>query len=344
MNHTPPRVETPPLERALRVLRLLSEQRGWATAKDLVRRLDEPCSVRTMHRTLDALKQARVPLERRRSAHGEHEIRLPQIFHAPPDLLSPDEALAALLLSPFADHFAGSRMGRVVEGLVGKLEQLLPGGSLLDANGLVPPEHVVQVRTPGQAPAAGEGLLLSALVAILERRNCRVDYHRLGAQESRDFEAHPHGLIFHAGAIYLLVWQPRHENWLPLPLHRLRGLAPSGEHFQRQQDFRLQDFINGAFGIWSQAPEEVDLLFQPRLADFVLERQWHPSQRGEILPEGHLRLRLRVGLSPELRAWILRWGEWVEVLQPASLRQEIASSLRAAAARYSEPTVSKGSC
>ena len=41
----------------------------------------------------------------------------------------------------------------------------------------------------------------------------------------------------------------------------------------------------------------------------------------------------------EIRPWILSWGEAVEVLEPAELRQAIAAAVHAAAARYAaDPT------
>ena len=36
----------------------------------------------------------------------------------------------------------------------------------------------------------------------------------------------------------------------------------------------------------------------------------------------------------EIRLWILSWGDDVEVLEPASLRDDVAATHRRAAARY----------
>jgi predicted DNA-binding transcriptional regulator YafY len=36
----------------------------------------------------------------------------------------------------------------------------------------------------------------------------------------------------------------------------------------------------------------------------------------------------------EIRPWILSWGDAVEVLAPAALRDVVASAVRSAAARY----------
>jgi predicted DNA-binding transcriptional regulator YafY len=45
-------------------------------------------------------------------------------------------------------------------------------------------------------------------------------------------------------------------------------------------------------------------------------------------------MTFRVAGTVEIRPWILSWGEAVEVLEPAELRQAIATAVRAAAERY----------
>ena len=64
---------------------------------------------------------------------------------------------------------------------------------------------------------------------------------------------------------------------------------------------------------------------------------WHPRQRARDLPDGGLELRVPYGASQELEMDILRHGEQVQVLRPASLREQVAARLRQAVALYSRP-------
>jgi predicted DNA-binding transcriptional regulator YafY len=43
---------------------------------------------------------------------------------------------------------------------------------------------------------------------------------------------------------------------------------------------------------------------------------------------------MKVGLSPDLRQWILGWGSEAEVLDPADLREDVAAAATTAAAVY----------
>jgi len=323
--------EQSPLVRALRLLRLL-DSATWRGTAELAERLDG-ATPRTVQRTLSSLEEAGIVLERRRVAHGAHEVRLPAALRVPPHLLSTDEALAALVLSQFGGHFAGTPVGQALDGLLDKLEQLLPCEGLVARAGLGEADHAVRVRQPGQV-LEGTGLLLQVLEAILERRVCRVHYRRLDAGEAHAFEVEPYSLVFFQGAVYVLVRQPVHESWLHLALQRLESVETGPRRFQRRADFRLEDFLNGSFGIWTAPPVEVRLRFDRRLARSLRERIWHPSQRWEDLEDGGLRLVMEVGLSPELRAWVLRWGSLVEVEAPAEFRAELSRELALAAARY----------
>jgi proteasome accessory factor B len=65
-------------------------------------------------------------------------------------------------------------------------------------------------------------------------------------------------------------------------------------------------------------------------ARLVGERVWHASQR-LIRDKTGLVLEMKVGLSPDLRQWILGWGGEAEVLEPADLRRELARAATAAA-------------
>jgi predicted DNA-binding transcriptional regulator YafY len=64
------------------------------------------------------------------------------------------------------------------------------------------------------------------------------------------------------------------------------------------------------------------------------ENRWHPSQQEEIMPDGSLELSFEVAGVLEITPWILTWGDTVEVLEPAALRERIASMAAGMARRY----------
>jgi predicted DNA-binding transcriptional regulator YafY len=93
--------------------------------------------------------------------------------------------------------------------------------------------------------------------------------------------------------------------------------------------------MRNAWDIISDQPEtDVVLRFEPAVAARVRETTWHPSEQSELADDGSLRWQARVAGTIEIRAWILSWGQQVEVLEPALLRDEVEAIHQVAAARY----------
>ena len=63
---------------------------------------------------------------------------------------------------------------------------------------------------------------------------------------------------------------------------------------------------------------------------------WHPTQKSEPEPDGSLLLRFTINHLLEVKRLALSFGPDCEVLEPASLREEIAQDLVAMTKRMSK--------
>ena len=54
-----------------------------------------------------------------------------------------------------------------------------------------------------------------------------------------------------------------------------------------------------------------------------METAWHPSQKIEIEDNGSMIMTLRIRPTRDFRAWVLGFGDMVEVLEPGILRKQI---------------------
>ena len=82
----------------------------------------------------------------------------------------------------------------------------------------------------------------------------------------------------------------------------------------------------------------VRLRFSARQARWIREERWHPSQTLTPGPEGTLDLEMEAAGLADLARWVLSYGDEVEVLAPAALRERIAAEASAMAARYGAPS------
>ena len=70
----------------------------------------------------------------------------------------------------------------------------------------------------------------------------------------------------------------------------------------------------------------VELRFTPEDGRRVRDEQYHPSQSEELLADGCVLVRFRVGITGELIRWVLRWAGGCTVLAPAELRARVAEA------------------
>ena len=68
---------------------------------------------------------------------------------------------------------------------------------------------------------------------------------------------------------------------------------------------------------------EVELLFSAKVAPFILERPFHPTEVVTKGADGSLSVKIRVATTPELDAAVVRWAGNVEVKGPARYRKHV---------------------
>ena len=67
----------------------------------------------------------------------------------------------------------------------------------------------------------------------------------------------------------------------------------------------------------------VRLRFLPKVARSVADVQWHSTQTVTLQDDGSIIMEFRVDGLNEITWWVLSYGDQVQVLAPAALRQRI---------------------
>jgi proteasome accessory factor B len=136
-------------------------------------------------------------------------------------------------------------------------------------------------------------------------------------------------------ALYLMGWDETRNAMRTFKIERITELALTPDTFEAPEAGTLEAAQTRAWDIIADQPEaEVVLHFAAPVAARVREATWHPTQEVEPTEDGGLLWRARVSGTLEIRLWVLSWGADVEVLEPAELREDIAATVRQAAARY----------
>ena len=118
-------------------------------------------------------------------------------------------------------------------------------------------------------------------------------------------------------------------------MERIRSVQVTPRRFDPPETGTVESLLQQAWDIIADQPAtEIVLRFIPNVAERVAETTWHPSQQVERQDDGSLIWRATVSGPIEVRLWILSWGDEVEVLAPASLREDLRATYRRVGERY----------
>lgn len=202
----------------------------------------------------------------------------------------------------------------------------------------------IQVVPPGlgSLPAAlpsGE-VLAQVSDALLQERQLRLSYRKPGAPGERSYRVHPLGLLLRGSNVYLVAVNDADRTG-PLrhfALHRVVAAEALPQPVALPAALDMDAAMAagaGQFGV-AAADESIDLCFRcdAELARLLEEAPLSPTQVLRPLPRDQFEVRLQIALSWELRWWLLAHVAQLEVLAPASLREELRNTLQAAALRH----------
>jgi predicted DNA-binding transcriptional regulator YafY len=175
--------------------------------------------------------------------------------------------------------------------------------------------------------------------AVADLRVLSFRYDPASAREEESGErvvVHPYSMILYRGAVYAIGLDTRAQRVEAFSLDRIRDTSVADvERFALPNDFDVEDFIHGAFGVAPPAPRTRVLIeFDRRVADLVRAQRVHSSQRIAAAPDGRVRLSLSVPLFESVAAWVLGFGDAAKVIEPKELRNAVVDKLRGALGGY----------
>jgi predicted DNA-binding transcriptional regulator YafY len=124
---------------------------------------------------------------------------------------------------------------------------------------------------------------------------------------------------------YVVARDRELEEMRTFKLERITRAEAMSQIYQIPREFDIGRYLARAWGIFhSGEPVDVRMCFYPPAAARVKESIWHPSQELRDGADGSVEMRVTVAGTLEITPWILGWGDAVEVLAPADLRENVA--------------------
>lgn len=324
-------------DRLLSIL-LLLQTHGRLAARELADRLE--VSERTIHRDVEALSSAGVPVYAERGRHGG--FALVAGYRTDVSGLTSNEA-AALFVFAGRGTLADLGLEDDLKTALRKLMSVLPEAHRPEARHaqervVVDPHRWLQQRE--ELPH-----LAHVREAVWRGRRLRFRYRAGGASQVKDRLVDPYGLVAKAGVWYLIAasdGEPRLYR-----LSRMESATVTEERANRPPGLDLE-------GLWEQlrgrveergARAPVRLRVRSDRLDMLLRlcrpQLVGPSEEVNDAGDGWTQLRLAFVAEGAARGSLLGFGADVEVLEPPCLRWSMADSARQLLALY-EPASTTG--
>ena len=312
---------------------LLLQSRGRLTAAELAAELE--VSVRTIHRDVEALSAAGVPVYAERGPYGG--IRLVDGYRTRLTGLTGDEA-EAIFLSGLPGPAAELGLGTVVAAARLKVLASLPSELRTRASRLVERFHL---DASGWFQAGEPVPHLTAVSdAVWESRRLRIEYARGDATVQRVID--PLGLVLKGGVWYLVA--STEDQIRTYRISRVVQVETLDDRFDRPPGFDLAGYWADSSAAYEENAARVEVVVRvdPRgmgyLTAAVGEQIVAAAERiAEPDDEGWTRLRLRLDWPNEVPGRLLGVGPRLEVLEPPEIRRRVIELARAVVRRYPDP-------
>ena len=312
-------------------LLLLLQTRGGLTAAELARELE--VSVRTIHRDVEELSAAGVPIFAERGPHGG--IRLVDGYRTRLTGMTADEA-EALFLAGMPGPAAQLGLGTVVAAAQLKVMAALPPELRSRASRLVERFHL---DAAGWFQADEPVPELPALAAaVWDGRLARITYARGSGDVERTLA--PLGLVLKGGVWYvvgLVDGQVRTYRGA-----RIGAVHVLDERFERP-DFDLAAYWTASSAAYERESPSLDVVVRiaearlDRLHGAIGDRAMASAERLEGPDaDGRVTLRLRLPWPDEVPGVLLAAGSALEVLEPVEIRDGLIAKAERIVARYRE--------
>lgn len=159
------------------------------------------------------------------------------------------------------------------------------------------------------------GLLEKIRTAIKENRKIRAIYR------DKEKTLSPLGIIYGSSNIHLVAMEGKGEHPYNYALHRFSKVEITLDTFKKG-DFDIKEYANRSFGIYQNKALKVELLFDKRVREDVLNHYFHPSQKIKENEDGSITVKFNASGPHEIIWHLFKWSDNFKLIAPKSLKDE----------------------
>ena len=170
---------------------------------------------------------------------------------------------------------------------------------------------------------------------LLQRKRLNIEYKNRQNGSISQRTISPQQLIYYRDNWYLDGWCHLRNQLRTFSIDAIKHVSNTSQATKNLSSHELNNYYSASYGIFSGTPVGTAIIeFSPKVAAWVADETWHPEQQSQWTSQGNYQLSLPFSDTRELIKDIMRFGAEVEVMAPATLRQQVKQQLEAALKKY----------
>lgn len=217
--------------------------------------------------------------------------------------------------------------------------------STLSVSNMLDDNVSLQSRILLESVPSGNYLLQDIIKAMRESRRIMITYRRYGSPAANSFSASPYCVKLFKRRWYVLVSLDRPSYWTDsdkealsiFSLDRIEGIKIQETKFAINPDFDAASYFNECFGIVisdGTKPERVVLRAYGLEPYYLKDLPLHNSQKVIQETEEYTDFEYYLRPTSDFMAHLMSRGEWLQVLSPDWMANNMKSWFQAAINRY----------
>ncbi|AIJ09061.1 MULTISPECIES: helix-turn-helix transcriptional regulator [Edwardsiella] len=317
------------LNRAIALHQLLLDFRYPVPRSVILERLE--CSASTFKRLLELLRDRyQAPILWDPVARGYRYDTDDGRFTLPGVWFTASEAFALLMANRLLQDV---QPGLHQQGLAQLQERI---GTLLGPQWKGQADRL-RVESIGRQYVAPE-LFLPLVQALFARHRLQLHYRATSHQADIRCVS-PQRLCWYRDNWYLLAWCHEREALRIFALSRITEPLELDETAYDSETQELDALFSSGYGIFvGSTLQQAELRFDPSVAPWVRDVQWHRDQIQTLEQSGHIRLSFPYADQRELVRDLMRFSGEIDVLAPPELRQCVIAAMVAGLKKHGAGT------
>ena len=184
-------------------------------------------------------------------------------------------------------------------------------------------------------PSGGEKLKM-VIKAMKESKKISITYRRYGGHAMRTFDLEPYCVKLFGQRWYLLG-RFADRGMATFSIDRILEIKIINEKFKFDEDFDAANYFSDCFGVMldeNSKPKKVLIRAYGNEPYYLRDLPLHHSQHEIQSTEEYSDFELRLKITSDFKSKLLSRGEWIEILEPKALAEEIVEWHQKAINRY----------